>query len=316
MSIKQNIIFYSSIMIILYLVQFILPPYPHLLMIRIMIFGIYASAYNLLLGFLGMISLGHAMYFGAGLYVTGLLITYGLLDPFTSILVGVVSSASLGLATAPILLRTRGPAFIITTFLTSLAFYFTIILFNDVTGGEQGMVLPAEALRFSIGNSLLMDFASPTARYNAALLGLLISILTSLLLYLSRTNTVLFAIKENEDRAGSFGYNTHRYKLCMLLLSSTLSGLSGSLLSVTSRYIGASLVSVNYSIMPLLWVLLGGQGTVLGPLIGAALLTVMIDVASSYLTSYLIIVGLSLVIIILLRPSGLIGSVRTRRLRL
>jgi len=315
MNTRLTIAFYIIILVILYLMQFALPPYLYFLMVRIMIFGIYASAYNLLLGFLGMTSLGHAMYFGTGLYVTGMLIIYNLAEPVSAVLIGVLSAALLGLATAPVLLKTRGPMFIILTFLTSLAFYFSVILFNNVTGGEQGLVLPLERLALSLGG-VSIDLASPASRYNAALLGLVIALSTPLIIYLKRYSTILFAIKENEDRAELLGYDTYRYKLIMFLLSSTLSGLSGSLYSVTARYVGASLVSVNYSIMPLLWVLLGGQATVLGPLVGTALLTTIIDVTSSYTSSYLIVVGIFLLLLVLVAPSGILGSIKSRRLRI
>jgi branched-chain amino acid transport system permease protein len=283
-------------------------------MTRIMVFAIYASAYNLLLGFLGMISLGHSMYFGTGLYVTGLLIINKLVDPFSAIIIGVFSATLLGAMIAPLLLRTRGPMFIILTLMTSLALYYAVILFNNITGGEQGLVLPIEGLTLSAGK-FLIDLTSPAARYNAALLGLVIAISTSLTIYLKKYSTLLLAIKENEDRAELLGYDVYRHKLTVFLLSSTLSGLSGSLYSVTARYIGASLVSVNYSIMPLLWALLGGQGTVLGPLVGTAFLTVMIDIASSHTSSYLIIVGISLLALVLTAPEGLLGRIRTRWLR-
>jgi branched-chain amino acid transport system permease protein len=314
MNARRTIVSYLIILLILYLLQFVLPPYPHSLMTRIMVFAIYASAYNLLLGFLGMISLGHSMYFGAGLYVTGLLIINKLVDPFSAIIIGVFSATLLGVATAPILLRTRGPMFIILTLMTSLAFYYAVILFNNVTGGEQGLVLPLERLTLPAGK-FLIDLTSPVARYNAALLGLIIAMSTSLTIYLKKYSTLLLAIKENEDRTELLGYDVYRHKLTVFLLSSTLSGLSGSLYSITARYIGASLVSVNYSIMPLLWALLGGQGTVLGPLVGTAFLTVIIDIASSYTSSYLIIVGISLIALVLTAPEGLLGRIKTRWLR-
>jgi branched-chain amino acid transport system permease protein len=204
--------------------------------------------------------------------------------------------------------------FIILTLMTSLAFYYAVILFNNVTGGEQGLVLPLERLTLPAGK-FLIDLTSPVARYNAALLGLIIAMSTSLTIYLKKYSTLLLAIKENEDRTELLGYDVYRHKLTVFLLSSTLSGLSGSLYSITARYIGASLVSVNYSIMPLLWALLGGQGTVLGPLVGTAFLTVIIDIASSYTSSYLIIVGISLIALVLTAPEGLLGRIKTRWLR-
>jgi len=314
MNARRTIASYLLIFLILFLLQFVLPPYPHSLMTRIMVFAIYTSAYNLLLGFLGMISLGHSMYFGAGLYVTGLLIVNNVVDPISAVIIGVLSATLLGVATAPILLKTRGPMFIILTLMTSLAFYYAVILFNNVTGGEQGLVLPPEGLSLSAGK-FFIDLTSPAARYNAALLGLVIAISALLTIYLKRYSTLLLAIKENEERTELLGYDVYRHKLTVFLLSSTLSGLSGSLYSVTARYIGASLVSVNYSIMPLLWALLGGQGTVLGPLVGTAFLTVIIDITSSYASSYLIIVGISLLILVLIAPDGLLGRLKTRWLR-
>ena len=123
------------------------------------------------------------------------------------------------------------------------------------------------------------------------------------------------AIRENESRAQLLGYNTFAYKLLALAISGTLCGAAGSAYALLFSYVGASFGAILYSIYPLLWTLLGGAGTTLGPLVGTATMFYLIDITSGFTSAYLFIVGGALLVLVLWFPQGLMGAVRNRWLR-
>ena len=123
---------------------------------------------------------------------------------------------------------------------------------------------------------------------------------------------VLIAIRENSDRALMLGYNVHLYKLFAVIISGTISGLAGACYGILFGYVGASFAAVPYSIFPLLWVLIGGAGTVLGPLVGAIFMFYLIDYASDITDAYMIIVGITLLVVTLYARRGLLGELRYR----
>jgi branched-chain amino acid transport system permease protein len=124
---------------------------------------------------------------------------------------------------------------------------------------------------------------------------------------------VLVAIRENEDRVKMLGYHTFRYKLVALALSGLLAGAAGAAYALMFGYVGATFASIEYSIYALLWVLLGGSGTVLGPIVGALLMFYLVDWTSEVTESYRIVVGVVLVLLTLFFPKGILGTLRERR---
>ena len=137
-------------------------------------------------------------------------------------------------------------------------------------------------------------------------------LLFSLWIARSSFGRILIAIRENSDRALMLGYNVHFYKLCAVIISGTVSGIAGASYGILFGYVGASFAAVPYSIFPLLWVLLGGAGTVLGPLIGAVFMFYLIDYASDITDAYMIIVGVALLLITIFARRGLLGELRYR----
>ena len=164
-------------------------------------------------------------------------------------------------------------------------------------------------LRFG---EMVLPLTDPSLRYNLAL-GLFVTCyLLGIALLRSPIGRVLVALRENEPRVQMLGYNTFGYKLLALTISGALSVLSGAAYALLFAYVGATFASTQYSIYPLLWVLLGGAGTALGPLIGTGLMFYLVEFASEITSSYLIVVGVVLVLLVIVFPKGLIGTLQEK----
>ncbi|HSG55609.1 MAG TPA: branched-chain amino acid ABC transporter permease, partial [Paracoccaceae bacterium] len=211
------------------------------------------------------------------------------------------------LAVGLLALRTVGVAFMIVTLMFAQAVYLAILMAGRWTRGDEGFVIqPAERVLWGI------DLSQPDARYLAALALFAATLALCLLLVRSRFGRVLVAIRENEERTGLLGYDTWRHKLGAVVISGTLSAAAGAFYAVLFGYAGASFATVQYSILPLLWVLLGGAGTVIGPFLGTLFMFYLIDLSSGVTTAYMLIAGVALVLLTLFAPQGLMGELRRR----
>jgi branched-chain amino acid transport system permease protein len=291
--------------------QFVLPPFHHTMLARIMVLAAFAVGYNVLLGYTGLMSLGHAMFFAAGVYGTGLTVYYWGFGAVEAFVVGVLAAVLVAAAIGLLALRTTGVAFLIVTMLFAQVFYLTTLYFNRITGGDQGLILTGRLQPIHFG-AIELAFASPSVKYNVALAVFAACFLLSLWLTRSPAGRVLVAIRENEERTRMLGYNTFNYKLSALVFSGGISGAAGATYTLLFSYVGSTFASVLYSIYPLLWTLLGGIGTTVGPLIGTAFMTYVVDIASGFTTSYLLAVGVVLVVLILWLPTGVAGGIRSR----
>ena len=287
----------------------LLPAYHATNLARILVLAVYAIGYNLAFGYTGLLSLGHALFFAAGLYAAGLGATLAGLTAAPGLLAGLAAGAATALLTGLLALRTTGVAFMIVTLMFAQAGYLTILYFGAVTRGDEGFVLPAAAR--SLGP---LNLADDGARFAVAFALFAAALLASLALVRSRTGRVLVAVRENPERTRMLGYDPFRHRLLALTLSGLLSGLAGAAYALLFGYAGASFAAIQYSILPLLWVLLGGAGTTLGPLVGTALMFYLVDLGSSAATSSLLVVGVALLALVLFAPQGLLGALRARAL--
>jgi branched-chain amino acid transport system permease protein len=296
---------HAGLLAALLALHFALPAYHHGNLARVMVLASYAIGYNLLFGYAGLLSLGHALFFASGMYGAGLLVQHGGAGAGTALLAGTAAAALISAALALVALRTRGVAFMIVTLMFAQAGFLSILHFGDWTGGDEGFVLP-QAGRMLWG----IDLSMPDARYLAALALFSACLLGSLALARAPFGRVLVAIRENEERARMLGYDTQAHKRAALILSGTVSGAAGAAYAILFGYVGATFAEVQYSILPLLWVLLGGAGTVLGPFIGALFMFYLIDLASGVTTAHMLIAGVALVALTLFAPQGIMGEVR------
>ncbi|PWK70584.1 branched-chain amino acid ABC transporter permease [Aminobacter sp. AP02] len=291
--------------------NFALPEYHHGVLARVLVLAVFAMGYNVLFGYAGLLSLGHAMFFAAGLYGAGLPLYHlgwGVPAAFgAGIAAGFVASLIIGL----LALRTSGVAFMIVTMMFAQVFYLTTLYFGEWTRGDEGLVLQQQARQVTLGAQTL-DLTSPATRYLLAVALFAIVLLASVALVRSRHGRVLVAIRENEERTRMLGYDTFANKLAAVVTSGVICAAAGAAYALLFGYVGSTFASVQYSILPLLWVLLGGAATTLGPLIGTLFMYYVIDIASGYTSAYMLVVGAVLILLVLFFRKGVLGTVRER----
>ena len=280
--------------------------YPVFLM-NLFCLAIFAASFNLLLGSAGMLSFGHAAFFGGAAYLTGYLSKGPNYSAGVAIACGVGFAVALGGLFALLAIRRKGIYFSMITLALSQMFYF-ICLKSPLSGGEDGLQgIPRNSLLFGLV-SLESDF---TLYY------LVLALLIASLWFLWRVvhspfGQVLQAIRDNEARAISLGYSVERYKVGVFVLSAALAGLAGALHAVVVQVASLNGVSVHLSSEVILMVLLGGIGTTFGPLIGAGLFVSLQYFFASWELPIPVLSGLIFIVLVMAFPKGLVGELRAR----
>lgn len=305
----RSVLLHGGVIALLFILQFVLPAYHHGNLARIMVLAVYAMGYNLLFGYTGLLSLGHALFFAAGMYGLGLAMTQLDLSASPAIVAGILSALLVSAVIGFLALRTTGVAFMIVTLMFAQAGFLTVLLFGEYTRGDEGFVIQ-QPERMIAG----IDLTTPGNRYFAALTLFSICLIIVARVVQAPFGRVLVAIRENEERARMLGYDVLRHKLIAVILSGTMSGAAGAAYALLFGYVGATFASVQYSIFPLLWVLLGGAGTTIGPLVGTIFMFYLIDFTSGLTTAYMLIAGLTLVLLTLFAKQGLVGELKRRAL--
>lgn len=303
-----------AVIAVLLAAGFLLPEYHRGVFARILVLAVFAMGYNLLIGYAGLLSLGHAMFFAAGLYGAGLPVYHlgwGVLPAFAA---GIAAGGALALVIGALALRTVGVAFMIVTMMFSQVVYLTTLYFTTWTRGEEGLVLSPAMRRIDLGGAAL-SLSDPVARYMIALFLFSVVLLLSLRLVRSPFGRTLVGIRENEERMRMLGYDTFRAKLAAVVVSGLACGAAGAAWGLMFGYVGSGFASIQYSILPLLWVLVGGAATTLGPLLGTAFMFYVVDYASGLTSAYLLLVGAALILTVLFFPRGVLGTMRERWLK-
>jgi branched-chain amino acid transport system permease protein len=308
---RKVLALHLGVLAALFVLQFVLPAYHHTNVARIMVLAAYAAGYNVLLGYTGLMSLGHAMFFAAGMYGAGLPVYYFGVGAPAAFGIGLASGLALALAFGLMALRTSGPSFLIVSMMFGQALFLATLYFNDVTLGDQGFIVSERLAPLQIAGASL-GFHLPAVKYNLAWLVFAASLAATLALRLSAIGRVLIGIRENEERTRLLGYNSFLYKLASLAVSGTLAAAAGAGYALLFSYVGSTFASILFSIYPLLWALLGGVGTILGPLVGTALMFYLVDTVSGVTSAYLLFVGAALIALVLWFPLGILGAVRKR----
>lgn len=302
---------HAAVIALLLVLNVVLPDYHHAVLARVMVLAVFAMGYNMLFGYAGLLSLGHAMFFAAGLYGAGLPVFHLGWPVPAGFAAGLVAGAALALVVGLLALRTAGVAFMIVTLMFAQVFYLATLYFTTYTRGEEGLVLgqTVRTVRF-FGETI--DLSDGGTRYLAALMLYAIVLVLSLVLVRRPFGRTLIAIRENEERVRMLGYDVFANKLVAVVVSGVFCAASGAAYAMLFGYVGSGFASIQYSILPLLWVLLGGAATTLGPLAGTLFMFYLADIASGYTSAYLLVVGVVLILLILFFRKGLLGTLRER----
>ena len=275
--------------------------YPVFLM-QALCFALFACAFNLLIGYVGLVSFGHALYFGWASYLAAYAAKVWALPPEVAILVGTATAAVLGIIAGGVAIRRQGIYFAMITLALAQMMYF-FALRAPFTGGEDGIQSVPRGRLFGY-----FDLSNEMTMYVFVLVVVLAAFLLIYRIINSPFGEVLKAIRENEQRAISLGYNTDRYKLVVFVLSATLAGLAGSLKALVFQL--ASLTDVHWTMSGdvLLMTLLGGLGTVFGPVAGAFAVIAMQNYLAPFGQWVLVIQGVIFVVCVLMFRRGIIGE--------
>ena len=293
--------------------------YPFFVM-QALCFALFACAFNLLLGYVGLLSFGHAMFMGTAGYVTAhmakvgtigfklpligeFMINMGPLSPELSIVFGLVAALVLSVVTGLIAIRRQGIYFAMITLALSQLIFF-LYLQTPFTHGEDGIQGIPQGKLFG-----LFDLSKPTTLYYVILVGFLIGFLIVFRAINSPFGEVLKAIRENEPRAVSLGYKADQYKLLAFILSGTLAGFAGALKVFVAQ--NASLTDVHWTMSGevVLIVLVGGLGTLFGPVVGAFVIIAMQQYLAGFGQWVTVIQGVIFVVCVLTFRRGLVGEV-------
>lgn len=283
------------------------PPGARSLAVLIMILSIYAVSYGVLLGFVDLPSLGQSLFFGVGAYCAILPLAkaewslWAVLG--TSLVVGLV----LAFITGSVAVRLSEAYHVIVTALFGAVAQLAANNFTPITGGEGGLSARIPPLRIGSWELSVYD------RIPSFLLYLGFAVLSFVVLYgLSRSpiGTVWKAIRDNQDRAESAGYNVYTYKLAAFTIVGMFTAFSGALYAVNLRYTSTEFLGIAWSVLPFLWVLVGGTGTLTGPVIGVSIYTIFQFYVSQLWTHYLIILGVVMIVVLRWAPQGVMGIIR------
>jgi branched-chain amino acid transport system permease protein len=281
---------------------------PHVVFIGlatdIVIWALFAAAFDLLLGYAGLLSFGHAMFFGGASYVAGLLILRSHWSFIPAVLAAVASAALLAAIVGLVSIRRQGIYFAMITLAFGQMMYFLANQLGDLTGGQDGLQnVPRPAL---LGSIRLDD---DRVLYYLTLALAVIAIACMLRVVNSPFGRVLGAIRENEQRATSLGYRTNVYKFVAFVISAALSGLAGALFVIAHRFTSLDTLDWHTSGEVVIMTVLGGMGTIFGPLFGAPFYLIINDKLSTLTTSPGLVLGIIFIIVVSVFRRGIVGEV-------
>ena len=265
-----------------------------------LLFGAIAMSLDLLMGYTGLVSFGHAAFYGLGAYATAILLERGVLSVWAClgaalVVVGLYAAVVSYFATAR-----RGIYFALLTLIFAEVVY-TFFRYTQTFGGSDGIQGLPDAL---LWRGVPID--TPLRKYYLVLVYLAVAYAICRVVVTSHFGRVLVAIRENEDRARFLGYNVQRYKMAACMISALLTGTAGAIYPIRSAFATPDLMLWTESGEFIISVMIGGLGTLVGPILGGAFFTILRDKVSSFVDWYFIVIGVVLVLIVLFMPKGLL----------
>ena len=292
--------------VLLFLLVFpFLMPYDAL-SVNILIFGLYAVGFNLLFGYTGMLSFGHAAFLGVGSYLAGIAIVSGGWPWWASILTGVVGASLVGVAMGYLAIRTRGIYFSMVTLALAQIIYYVFYKAEAWTGGENGLRgVKVESIDLL---GLRIDFMDPISKYYVVLVFVALALWFISRVLNSPFGAVIESIRENEKRAAACGYDVARAKLLVFVLSAAICGLAGALRALHLSVVPIDSLHYLQSGQAVMMCLLGGMGTFFGPFVGATVFLYLEDVVTNLTRYWMGAVGLVFMVFVLFFPKGIWGT--------
>jgi branched-chain amino acid transport system permease protein len=273
---------------------------------QVLTYGLYALGFNLLFGYLGVLSFGHAALFGTGAYLCGMALVHLGLPWWVGILAGTVAGTVTAALIGLIALRMRGIYFAMVTLALAQCVYYLFYQATSLTGGENGLRLPPVN---RIGpQGLSLDFVDPLTRYYVAAFFVAISLFALSRILASPFGAVIEAVRENEARARACGYDVNLTRLLTFVLSGAFCGLAGALEALRIAIVPVELLNIETSGLAVMMCLLGGMGTFFGPFVGAAVFLVLENIVSLWTVHWQLVVGAVFVACVLFFPKGILGS--------
>lgn len=316
--------------------SFVASPYVLHMMILLFLSTIMGESWNILGGYTGQYSVGHSAYFGAGAYGTLILLQSKGIPPWYGFLAGIIVALILSLIIGSICFRLRGPYFVLASIAVAEIVRLTVLNTPTVTNGAEGILL-SDLPPFIIGGKVITDFVSKVPFYYIGLTLAVLTILVTWWIQNSKLGYYFQAIREDQDAAHSLGINLTVYKNIALAISATLTSLAGSFYAIYIKFIDPTTVlPLDLSVQIVLIAIIGGIGTIWGPVVGALVLVPLSEALRSNLIAqglintglvsedsgigvflkehlahaHVLIYGILVVIVILFMPDGVIGFVR------
>ncbi len=292
----------SSIMLIF--LPLLAPTYGINLAVQALILGIFAASLNLLLGYTGLASLGHAAFFGVGAYTAGILATHGVTGLWIPMLAGIGMAALVAAIFGLLVARSEGAYFLMITLAFGQMLFGLAWQWRSLTGGDDGISgisRPDWFLPWTLWNT--------TTFYYLVLFFFLLIVVGIYFLIRSPFGRAMIGIRESESRMRALGYHTGRYKYVVYILGGALAGLAGVLSVFYTGYVGPNDLAWTLSGQAMLMVIIGGSGTLIGPSVGAAVVILLENLVSSYTERWPIVMGVIFIICVVYARQGLVGLI-------
>ena len=286
-------------------VPLLLNPFWVSVIAEILIWSLFAASANLLFGYVGLLSFGQALFFGFGMYGVGIGIDHFGFSFWPAFGLGIVAAMAMAFVTGILAVRLTWHYFAIITVVFSLIFYFIAVSAKSVTGGDDGInfALPPT---FSFG-TVQYSFADATFQYFFILAAVAICFLLMHLVVDSPLGKAFLAVRENDVRASLIGLNVYVIRLIAFVMAGFLAGVAGALFAFFGRYASASYMFYTFSGEAVVWAIVGGAGTLFGPVVGTTLFIVIREVVSTHWEHHSLIVGVMAILVVILAPKGIVG---------
>ena len=280
------------------------------LAVNILIFGLFALGFNLLLGYTGLLSFGQAAFFGLGAYGCGIAIVHGQMPPLLAIVIGTLVAIGGAMLIGVMAIRTRGIYFAMVTLALGQCVYMLVFQADAWTGGENGLRgIGVSSVNLGL---IQINLVNPFEKFLFVLFFVVLGFAALARVLNSPFGMTLQAIRENENRAIACGYDVQKTKWLAFVLSGAICGLAGALYALHLAIVPVDIVSYTNSGLVVILALLGGISTLFGPFIGAAVFLILEDVVSHYTVHGQLVVGILIIVLVLFFPRGIWGSAVSR----